>query len=55
MARVLVTGSNRGIGAARVAEEDLHEVTRGMLAIAERLTLKETGRFCRVAGEGRAV
>lgn len=36
------------------AEEDPHEVGKGILALAERLTLADTGRFFRFSGEERA-
>ncbi len=36
------------------AEEDPAEVANGILAIAERLTLKDTGKFFRFTGEERA-
>ena len=35
------------------AEEDPTEVAQGMLAIAERLTIKDTGKFFRFTGEER--
>ena len=36
------------------AEEDPDEVSRGILAIAERLTIRDTGKFFRFTGEDRA-
>ncbi len=36
------------------AEEDPDEVAKDILAIAERLTIQDTGKFFRFAGEERA-